>query len=236
MWLIGVSAAAGCAHGPERSAEPLRGPAPAELRDLVDRGLAVSGERVQFEDERSIPPRLKGVPTDSTVKLQIVPGQRPPVAQTRQSMRARAVGDPRASAALGKRFALLSSGWLEVEKGREVAADDRYRMIFYNYDANQVVTVIVSTGGDVMDVLASAPTVQPPESREEVEVAAAIVRSDERYAALTRGLTVRGIQTEGRGDHRTLYLTFYEPNRRQAVYEATVDMTAGKVLKARAIR
>jgi len=235
--LIALSMSAACAHGRERTASPLRGPMPPELQQVIDNGLPLTGPHVEFEGDLAIPPTLRGVPTTSTVTLQTTPGPHPPVEQTRQMMRAAAVDQPRVKAALGSRFALLAGGWLEPEKGRESApADDRYQMVFYNYSDNRVVTVISSPRGEVIDVQSRSPKVQPPESAEEIEAAAAIVRRDDRYAAATRTLRVRGIQTEGRGDHRTLYLTFYEPNRRRAVYEATVDMTAGTVLSARALQ
>jgi hypothetical protein len=220
----------------EPDASPLRGTVPPDLRELAARGLAVEGERVQFDGDLTIPPTLKGFPAVSTVRPEIVPGQRPPAEEARQRMRAMAVENPRIKEALGRRFALLSSGWLDVEKGKEETAADRYQMVFYSYDKNQVVTAIASSRGEVLDMRASTPKVQPPESREEVEAAAAIVQGDERHAARTKELQVRGIQTEGQGDHRTLYLTFYERNRRRAVYEATVDMTVGKVVRARAIQ
>ncbi len=234
---IGLSLASGCAARREGSAVVVTGPPPAELQELVTGGLALSGDRVEFDGDLSIPPVLRGVPATSTIKLQITPGSRPPVEETRQRMRALAVGHTRAKAALGNRFALLSSGWLEVDKSREPsAADDRYQMVFYNYTGNRIVTVVASAAGEIVDVRAQRPEVQPPESAEEIEAAAGVVRADERYGPATRNLRVRGIQTEGRDDHRTLYLTFYEADRRQAVYEATVDMTAGRVLSARALR
>jgi hypothetical protein len=168
--LASLSMATGCGRDKEPDASPVRGTVPRDLQEIAAHGLAVEGERVQFDGDLTVPPTLKGFPAVSTVRLEIVPGQHPPAEETRQRMRAMAVQNPRIKEALGKRFALLGSGWLDVEKGKdETPAADRYQLVFYNYDKNQVVTVIASGRDEVLDLRASAPSVQPPESREEVE-------------------------------------------------------------------
>lgn len=149
-------------------------------------------------------------------------------------MRTAAVGNPRVQALLGERFSLLASGWLENDKDRSAGTADRYQMTFYNYASDHVVTVLASSAGEVIDASAEPVRVQPAESHEEVEAAAEIVRKDPHYGNSIAGLRARGIQTEGAGTHRYLYLLFYREPRTPAVFEATVDMSAVRVVAARA--
>lgn len=222
----------------DRNAIPLKGELPLDLKDLKERGLAIRGDRVIFEDERSFPPKLKGQPMESSIRLDVTPGHHLNIQETRKTMRATAVANPKVQAAIGKRHSLMSSGWLDNEKGKdnEDSSVDRYQMVFYNYAKNHVVTVIASVKGEVQDVRSRPVTVQPAESREEVEAATNIVRADKRYANVTKDLLVRGIQTEGRGLNRYLHLWFYREYRTPAVFESIVNMSAGKVVSARPLR
>jgi hypothetical protein len=155
--------------------------------------------------------------------------------ESRQSMRTAAVSNPRVRAALGERYALLKSGWLDADK--DAPADtERYQLTFYNYANNQVVTVVTSRQREVLDVQSAPARVQPAESREEVDAAVEIVRRDERYGRLVKDLRGRGIQTPGEGKDRYLYLLFYREPRTPALVEATVNMSTGKVVAARSLR
>ena len=227
--------------GGELNAVPLREALPPELVALREQGLSLRGDRVVFDGELDFPPKLKGVPTTSGARPAVTPGTRPSVQESRQSMRAAAVGNARVRAAVGERFALLGSGWLEADKDAPADAE-RYQLSFYNYARNEVVTVVTSRQREVMDVRSAPARVQPAESREEVDAAIEILRRDERYGRLVKDLRGRGIQTPSPGADkdkdrdRYLYLLFYREPRTPAVVEATVNMSAGKVVAARPLR
>jgi hypothetical protein len=227
--------------GGPQDAEPttLDGPLPPELRALQEQGLALGGERVVFEGVLDFPPRLAGRPVDSPVRLAVQAGPQPAMLEARQSMRALALADPRVRTALGERFSLLRSGWLDDDddkKAEPLAATRRYQLLFYNYARNETVTVVASPRGEVQDVQARPARVQPAESREEVDAAVAIVRRDERFGKLVGDLRGRGILTESPGNDRHLYLLFYREPGTPAVAEATVNMSTGQVVSARALR
>ena len=233
---------------------------PALLREAPDtalvalreQGLALRGERVEFDGELAFPPKIKGATAVPTAKLQVVPDARPARVEARQTARAAALANPRVRAAIGERFALLRSGWLDDplrDDKRDDKRDDqaapapaeRYQLTFYNYARNEVVTVLTARAREVIDVQSAPVKVQPAESREEVDAAVEIVRRDERYGRQVQGLRGRGIQTPApdanRADNdRYLYLMFYREPRTPAVFEATVNMSAGKVVAARPLR
>jgi hypothetical protein len=225
--------------GPVESKEetgpaPLGDSLPPELKALRDSGLEFAGDHVVFDDAFSVPPKLKGRPTTSTVKLEYTAGTRPAPLESRRDMSAAAMADPKVTAALGGRHAMLKSGWLDPDKEADSAgAEERYQSAYINYAKNEVVTVLQSARGEVLKVVSEAATVQPAESREEVDSAIALVRADPRYAKAVRGLPGRGILTEGGNGHRWLFLLFYRKSQPKAVFEATVDMTAGTVVSAR---
>jgi hypothetical protein len=223
----------------EPGASVLRGDIPSELRTLADQGLKLQGPRVVFDGKFNFPPKLKGFAQESSLQLDIKRSPRPAVSEAREKLRAATTSNPRVKELLGERFALLGSGWLEPEKGQEDRQDlsaERYQLVFYNYSRNQIVTAVTNASGELIDAQSSTPKVQPPESHEEVEAAAEIVRAHPRHGRAVKGLRARGIQTEGSGQNRFLYVTFYPENSKRATYEATVDMTAGKVVTARPVR
>lgn len=216
---------------------PVRDTLPVELQSLRDDGLALRGDRVIVENELDFPPRLKGQATTSTVRPVITPGLLPSMQESRQSMRAISVANARVKAALGERFVLLRSGWLDPDKdqGPDAISND-YRLTFYNYAKNEVVTVITTRQQEVIDLQSAPASVQPAESREEVDAAIEFVRRDDRYGRMIRELRGRGILTESPDKDRYLYLLFYHAPRTPAVFEATVNMSAGKVVSARPLR
>ena len=103
----------------DQNAIPLKGELPPDLRELKERSLRIQGDRVIFEDERSFPPKLKGQPTESSIRLDVTPGHRLNIQETRKTMRVTAVANPKVQALVGKRFSLLTSGWLDNEKGKD---------------------------------------------------------------------------------------------------------------------
>jgi hypothetical protein len=214
----------------------MRDTLPAELVALRNEGLALRGERVVFDGEFDVPPKLKGVPAASDVGLSVVPGARLSKLESLQSMRAVALANPRVSAALGERYALLRSGWLDDDKDSVAGSGERYQLSFYSYTRNEVVTVVTGPGREVVDVQSQAARAQPAESREEVDAAIEIVRRDERYGPMVKELRGRGILTPKPGPDRHLYLMFYRAARTPALFEATVNMSTGKVADARPLR
>lgn len=224
------------APGGDPNPAPVREALPAELQVLREQGLALRGERVELEGKLDYPPRIKGAPATPGVRPAVVPGPRPSMRESRQSMSTAALGNPRVRAALGERFALLGSGWLDNDKDAPPSADERYQLTFYNYARNEVVTVTTSPKREILDVQSAPARVQPAESREEVDMAVNIVRRDERHGRLVANLRGRGIVTPGPDSDRYLYVLFYREPRTPAVAEATVNMSAGKVVAARSLR
>lgn len=226
--------------GGEFNPTPLREAPTAELERLRADGLTLRGERVEFDGELAFPPKIKGATAVPGARLTVVADPRPSRVDARQSARAVALAHPRVQAALGNRFALLKSGWLDDDKNATTPTPERYQLTFYNYARNEVVTVLTARAREVVDVQSAPVQVQPAESREEVDAAVDIVRRDERYGRQVQGLRGRGIQTPApateRGRDRYLYLMFYREPRTPAVFEATVNMSTGQVIAARPLR
>jgi hypothetical protein len=227
---------AGAQQSREANAPVLRGALPAHLEEFRTQGLPPIGRRVEFVSLETFPPTLKGFDVDPAFHLDVTPGTRLPMREARTAMRKLALADARVQSAVGSRFALLGSGWLEAEKKAGVdAPSDRYRLTFYNYARNVPVYVVVADG-KVIEVKPGKRGVQPGESHEEVEAASNLVQTDNRYGASTRGLVPRGIQMPSRDDHRLLYVTFHADRRSPALFESRIDMTAGKIVSARSLK
>lgn len=215
---------------------PLRGDLPEHLQQFKERGLPPVGERVEFENLDTVPPKLKGLSVNPDFRLDIKPGSRAPVREARSKMREFALADPRVRDRLGKRFSLLGSGWQETDKceGSDEPSE-RYRLVFYSYERNAAVNVVVAMN-EVVEVGEGRKGYQPAESHEEVEAAAGLLKEDDRYRAWVEGLVAQGIQTPGKNENRHLYVTFHKEKRSPALVEAEVDMTAGRVVAARRLR
>jgi hypothetical protein len=220
----------------EASPAPLRGKLPEYLQQFKARGLPPVGEHVEFENLETFPPKLRGLSVDPKFRLDIKAGTRPAMREARSSMRELALATPRVRDAVGRRFSLLGSGWLEAGKdnGKE-AANDRYRLVFYNYERNAAVNVVVERG-KVIDVAMGKKGYQPAESSEEVEAAADLVKKDDRYRSSVEGMTARGIEKPSADGNRHLYVTFHKEKRTPAVFEADVDMTSGRLVTARRLQ
>jgi hypothetical protein len=170
-------------------------------------------------------------------RLQIVQGSRPSREESRRWMRRETLESPRVRQALGPRFALLDSGWMDDEKDDSTAPRDRYQLVFYNYARNEVVTVVTTGNREPVSLESSTPDVQPAESREEVDAAVEIVRRDPRYANQVANLHGRGILTPAPGRERHLYLLFYDgPRATPARFQATVNMSSGRIVEAKALK
>lgn len=220
----------------EASPAPMRGDLPEHLQQFKARGLPPVGEHVEFENLETFPPKVKGLDVDPNFRLDIKPGTRPSVREARSKMRELALADARVHDSLGNRFALLGSGWLEADKDQGAdATSERYRLVFYSYQHNVAVNVVVERN-KVVDVTPGKKGYQPAESHEEVEAAADLVKKDDRYRALVEGLVARGIETPSKDGNRHLYVTFHKQKRTPAVVEATVDMTLGRVVTARRLQ
>jgi hypothetical protein len=193
------------------------------------------GDPQTFEAGRPLPPPLRGPIIDESLRPVVVPSQRPPVADMRARAQDLALASPTVRDALQDRYSLLSSGWLEPGKDTATADVRRpYQLLFYSYSRNRPVKVVM-VGDEVVEVTPLEPGVQPAESHEEVQAAAEIVRSDSRLREQVAGMTARGIETPSGTENRHLYLTFHRENSRRASFEATVDMTAGRVVASRAL-
>lgn len=213
-----------------------RGDLPEHLQQFKVRGLPPVGVRVEFEKLDALPPKLKGLAVDPAFRLDIKPGTHPSVREARVRMRELALAEARVRDSLGSRFALLASGWLDPDKDQGAdATSDRYRLVFYNYERNVAVNVVVEKA-KVVDVAAGRKGYQPAESHEEVEAAADLVKKDDRYRAMVEGLLARGIERPSKDGNRHLYVTFHKQKRTPALVEAVVDMTSGRLVTARRLQ
>jgi hypothetical protein len=213
----------------------MRGDLPEHLQQFKASGLPPVGERVEFENE-TFPPKVKGLDVDPNFRLDIKPGTKPSMREARSQMRELALADARVRDSLGNRFALLGSGWLEADKDQGTdSTSERYRLVFYSYQRNVAVNVVVERN-KVVDVTPGRKGYQPAASHEEVAAAADLVEKDERYRALVEGLVARGIETPSEDGNRRLYVTFHKQKRTPALVEATVDMTLGRVVTARSLQ
>jgi hypothetical protein len=206
------------------------------LKNIQQQGVPPVGDRVEFEEVQGLaPPKLKGRTVDTDFSPKIEPAKRISTKELRISMRAIALKDSRVSKALGERYVFLRGGTIDPEKGTNKGSD-RYRLVYYSYSSNRPVQVQIVGGERVEAVNVLEQGVQPSESREEVDLAARLVRSDEREKGRTKGLDVSGIQTPSpEGNNRRLYLIFSKPGLRAPVYQATVDMTANRVVDSRPV-
>jgi hypothetical protein len=208
-------------------------PKPEYLRQY-EKGFPPVEQPIEFEGQHaSYPPPIKGLPADATARLQFQADPQPPMRQLAPTLRDAALRDPKVKSALGDRFAMIGGGPVEPDKQRPVDLAKRpIALDFYSYSNNRAL-VVVMEGNKVVSINAQPRGYQPPESHEEVEAAAQILRKDPGHAKAITGLTVRGIQTPSEDGNRHLQLLFYKPNSRAAAFGATIDMTSGRVVSAR---
>ncbi len=185
-------------------------------------------------DTSVFPPTPKGYreAVDPTRTLKITPLQTTFNEGQISAVRHRAEADDRVKRALGARPGFLSASIADGEKSGTVPKE-MIRLAYFNYQTNRAVNVFIA-GDQVQSVQVKPKEYRPPESPEEVTAAEEIVRRDPRHRAVIDGLPVRGILTEAPAGRRYIYLLFKKRDQ-PATYDATVDMTAGKVVSARSI-
>lgn len=232
---------AGCASAPQTSppfSEP--GPEPVSAAEVPELLMPRIAGQVQHDGAHlHAPPmyiKVGNANSPPRERPQIVHGTRPSREDARRWMRRETLESPRVRNALGVRYALLDSGWLDDDKDTG-PSNDLYRMVFYNYARNETVTVVSTGGREPVSIESSKPETQPAESREEVDAAVEIVRHDPRHGPSVAGLHGRGILTPSDGRDRHLYLLFYDaPRSTPARYQATVNMSTGRVVEAHSLR
>jgi hypothetical protein len=221
----------------DREPEPdvPEGRLPEYLQEHKRKGLPPIGDRIEFDDKHAFPPQPKGLRLSEGAKLEVKADPQPPIAELIARSREVALRDAKVRSTLGQRFAVVGGGLVWPPKGQ---APDPARQLtaldFYSYSRNRAFTVLLTDRG-VVSIKPERQGYQPPETREEVEAAAEIVRKDPRFSEAVRALIVRGIQAPSKTRSRHLYLMFYKAEATPAVFEATVDMTAARVVTARAV-
>lgn len=183
-------------------------------------------EFLEFE-ENQFPPKPKGYAkaTDPKKGLQIAQfatmfGEKQVI-----TLRQRAEADKQLRKALGKRYAYLSASLADT---KDKSQKQEIRLEYFNYTTNRAVHVWLSDD-EVRQV--RVQQCQPPESDDEIRIAEAIIRRNSRYKDAVEGLPVRGILTPSPKGHRYIYLMFKNEGE-PAVFDATVDLTAGEIVEA----
>ena len=186
----------------------------------------VAGDTTRF------PPQPKGYreATDPTKTLRVVAAADQLTTARVAALRQRAEADGRVQAALGARFAFLSAAFVDSGVKTQPPPRQDVELNYFNYATNRAVAVRFA--GDVIKAVDVLPAgFQPPESDGEVLAAAEIVRKDPRYATTVGELPARGILTPAPEGHRYVYVLFKKP-KEPAVFEAVVDLTDRKVVRA----
>jgi hypothetical protein len=206
--------------------------------DRYRNGLPPVGPTVELEHGGSLPPTLKGRRVTNS-PLEFERGAVDLADERVRSLRQAALGDSRVRQALGQRFTFITAGATELAKEQRPPTNNPLTTLrFFSYSNNRAYEVRMS-GEEVVRVIPKRRGYQPPASREEVEAAAEIVKKDARFRNDLAGLFVRGILTPSENSNRHLYLLFYRGRgleRGRPVFEATVDMTAERVVNARRVR
>jgi len=190
-------------------------------------------------DMSEFPPKPKGYiqVTDSSEIMKvfkITPSATILTEQKIIALRQRAEADKRLKKALGIRYAFLGASRMDAGEKQEVTPKQNIRLAYINYTTNRAVHVLLSEDS-IIGVQVQPKEYQPPESDEEIAIAADIVRSDARYKQVVQDLLVYGILTQSPKARRYILLMFEKPNE-PATFSATVDLTASKVVAAGPIR
>jgi hypothetical protein len=208
-------------------------PAMTETPESTSR---IESKRYLDFDTSKFPPRPKAYTqvTDPNQALSITPFGIMINEQQIIALRQRAEIDERLQDALGKQHAFLSFSLTDTGDKSEAAPKHEIRLVYFNYVTNRAVHVWLS-GDDLKAVQVQPEGYQPPESAEEIATAEKIVRRDTRYKEAVKGLLARGILTPAPEGRRYIYLMFKRPQE-PAAFNATVDLRAGKVVKAEPIK
>jgi hypothetical protein len=220
--LIAAVVAASCATTGRGASEP------PYLASYRTKGLPALGPVLDFEHD-SFPPVPKGLPLRTDVKVDAIP--RPALSALGEVAKARTItlNDPWVISALGARYVVLSAGTLEADK--EQAGPMSIAVHLYSYSEDRAYRVVVQAGA-VASVEAQPAGYQPPETPAEVAAAAEVVRKDARYGEIVRLLHPRGLQSPNGRAHRQIYVMFFNGTKRPALFAATVDMVASRVVQA----
>jgi len=208
---------------------------PAYLKAYERSGFPTINDPVEFADAHSFPPKLKGLTVDRDVKLDVRAADTVDAKQRLAAARPVALRDARVKAAAGPRHAALGGGPIEVDKNASDTQTRGLAVDFYNYDTNRAYRAIL-VDDQVSSVIERPKGFQPKETRAEIQSAADIVAKDPKHARAVAGLNPRGLRAPpaANGD-RLLYVLFYRGKERPARYEATVNMSQGRVVEAKAI-
>lgn len=208
---------------------------PAYLKAYERGGLPTITDPVEFADAHSFPPRLKGLTVDRDVELDVRDTETVASKQRLAAARPIALRDARVKSAAGTRHVALGGGVVEADKDAADSQKASMAVDFYNYDTNRAYRAIL-VDDQVVRVQERPKGFQPKETRAEIQSAAGIVAKDPKHARAIAGLDARGLRAPpaANGD-RLLYLLFYRGKERPARYEATVNMSKGQVVQAKAI-
>lgn len=207
---------------------------PDYLKAYERSGFPAIDDPVQFSDPHAFPPQLKGLAVDKDAKVEF----RTESADIEKRMAlttSLAFSDERVKAVAGQRYAALGGGTIDAEKGARRAEDGDIAVDFYNYDTNRAYRAIL-LDDRVVSVRPWRKGYQPKETRAEVQAAAGIVAKDPAHAHAVVGLIARGLRAPSDRGDRLLYLLFYKGKERPALYEATVNMSKGRVVWAKPLR
>jgi hypothetical protein len=207
---------------------------PDYLKAYERSGLPPIDDPVQFSDPHAFPPRLKGLAVDKDAKVEFR-AEGTDIETRMASATSLAFSDARVKAAAGQRFAALGGGTIDAEKDARRADHGDIAVDFYNYDTNRSYRAILSDDR-VVSVRPWPKGHQPKETRAEVQAAAGIVAKDPAHARAVAGLIARGLRAPSERGDRLLYLLFYKGKERPALYEATVNMSKGRVVRAKPLR
>lgn len=207
---------------------------PDYLKAYERSGFPIIDDPVEFSDAHAFPPRLKGLAVDKDAKVEFR-AEGADIEQRMVSTTSLAFRDERVKAVAGQRYAALGGGTIDAEKGARRAEDGDIAVDIYNYDTNRSYRAIL-LGDRVVSVRPWPKGYQPKETRAEVQAAAGIVAKDPAHARRVAGLTARGLRAPSERGDRLLYLLFYKGKERPALYEATVNMSKGRVVSAKPLR
>jgi hypothetical protein len=192
----------------------------------IDAAATVNNARFSGPSE-GWPPR----PTGNT-NVQVVASTPGPLTEEMvPGLRAVAEANAEVRAALGARFAYVSSGLAEPEKQAATAVRP-FRLIYFSHDRNVGVDVRLDRDR-VLSV--SDMRYQPPAGQEEIALAVEIARRDPRLREAAANLQGEGIRLDPqRGQpgygNRILYVAFSRPESEHTEYGAIVDLTRQELL------
>lgn len=208
---------------------------PDYLKAYERGGFPTIDDPVQFSDPHAFPPQLKGLAVDKDAKVEFRALGGADIEKRMVAATSLAFSDPRVKAVAGQRNAALGGGTIDPGKGALKANEGNIAVDFYNYDQNRAYRAIL-LDDRVVSVQPWPKGHQPKETRAEVQAAADIVAKNPAHARAVAGLTARGLRAPSERGDRLLYLLFYKGKERPALYEATVNMSKGRVVRAKPLR